>query len=177
MRERVGPKVKSLDIRCEKPGVRFLFKPTALPSEVRGPNPVPAAFNELRTEEISDAADALFYKLKEFLTPYQRRIVRAEFLVFSIISFVGLFYFLGHQPLVTDPNSQKNWWMAKFLSCLVGMFAFSFLTPSLYNHISLETKRNSPSFFVKNREEFAKDAVKAGIGLVIGYLLRYFQMK
>jgi len=42
----------------------------------------------------------------------------------------------------------------------------------------LETKLDSPSFFAKNREDFAKHAVTAGIGgtigLFFGWLLGHF---
>jgi membrane protein YqaA with SNARE-associated domain len=41
------------------------------------------------------------------------------------------------------------------------------------NHLILETKLNSPSFLAKNREEFAKHTVTAGIGSVIGGVIGY----
>ena len=56
MKSAIGSKIKDLDIRGEKPGLHFLLnRKEAVPG-----SSTPAIFNELRTEEISEAADALF---------------------------------------------------------------------------------------------------------------------
>ena len=58
--------------------------------------------------------------------------------------------------------------------CAVG-FAVSLGTGlSVRNSLSLEYKRNSPSFFVRNREEFAKHGVTALIGSIVGWLVGHF---
>src|ERR1700674_5858196 len=65
MKENVPSPIKDFDIRGENPGARFLFNQMEV---VRGSSsPTQTIFNELRTEEITDAADALFYKIKDFL--------------------------------------------------------------------------------------------------------------
>jgi hypothetical protein len=56
MKSAIGSKIKDLDIRGEKPGLHFLLnRKEAVPG-----SSTPAIFSELRTEEISEAANALF---------------------------------------------------------------------------------------------------------------------
>ncbi len=59
MKEKAGPRIKELDIRGENPGVRFLFNQTEI-TRIGNP-PLQGVYNELRTEEITDAADGVFY--------------------------------------------------------------------------------------------------------------------
>jgi hypothetical protein len=62
MKNHLGAKLKYLDIRGENPAVRFLFNQTEV---VKGSiEQAQTMFNESRTEEITDAADALFYKIQ-----------------------------------------------------------------------------------------------------------------
>jgi membrane protein YqaA with SNARE-associated domain len=42
------------------------------------------------------------------------------------------------------------------------------------NRITLEKRANSPSFWVRNREDFAKQAVTAGISALMGGLVGWF---
>src|ERR1700722_16885873 len=70
MKNHLGAKLKYLDIRGENPAVRFLFNQT---EAVKGSvEQAQTTFNELRTEEITDAADALFYKMQNLLEKFRR---------------------------------------------------------------------------------------------------------
>src|SRR5712691_11093534 len=68
MKSNVGSIVKDLDIRGENPGVHFLLNQR---KRAEGSS-VGTVLNELRTEEITDEADALFLKIKEFLNQHSR---------------------------------------------------------------------------------------------------------
>lgn len=57
MKSAIGSKIKDLDIRGEKPGLHFLLNRMEV---VPGGPSTPSISNELRTEEISEAANALF---------------------------------------------------------------------------------------------------------------------
>jgi hypothetical protein len=69
MKTYIGSKVRNLDIRGERPGVHFVLNQKEYPPG----SATPAIFNELRTEEITDEADAVFLKIKEFLVAYRPR--------------------------------------------------------------------------------------------------------
>jgi hypothetical protein len=61
------------------------------------------------------------------------------------------------------------------VACLVfSAVSFSFGIANAQNKLRLETKLNSPSFFVRNREEFGKHAVTAFIGGIVGWLVGHF---
>src|SRR5258708_24399876 len=69
MKRNVSARITDFDLRGENPGVRFLFNQTEV---VRlSPAPRQTTFSELQTEEISDAADSLFYNVKDFLVSHQ----------------------------------------------------------------------------------------------------------
>jgi hypothetical protein len=105
----------------------------------------PAIFNELRTEETTDDADNLFREVKDFLLAYQRP--NPALLIPALIALLG-FAFMS----ATAAASQG---MAGCLIvsalCLILGLAYS------QNRLPLETKLNSPSLFVRNRDDFAKD--------------------
>jgi len=69
MRANIGTKISVLDIRGEKPGVHFLLNHT----EYTPGSSAPTIFNELRTEEISDSAEAAFLQIKELLSAYEKK--------------------------------------------------------------------------------------------------------
>src|ERR1035437_1139198 len=81
-----GSKIKDLDIRGDTPAVHFQLNQNEV---VRG-TPTPA-INELRTEEITDEADLLFLKIKEFLQERQRPQVRVPLLVVAALFCIGFF--------------------------------------------------------------------------------------
>jgi hypothetical protein len=167
MQSHSGSKIKDLDIRGDNPAVHFLLNQ----KEVVHGTPTPAILNELRTEEITDAADLLFLNIKEFLQERQRPQVRVPLLVVAVLSCIGVIASLLHQPL-----SQK----ASFglLICLPLMMVSIAGATTIDNRISLEKRANSPSFWVRNREDFAKHAVTAGmsalIGGFVGWLIGHF---
>jgi hypothetical protein len=171
MKQKVGPKVKDIDIRGENPGVRFLFNQTEI-TRIGNP-PLQAVYNELRTEEISDTADGVFYKIKDLVTKYERPTFVKGWVLPLVIGSVGMFWFIIH-------NSYKNASGQFVLGSWPGfvVFLLLFATSLVYgispsNYLSLESRRNSASFFIRNREEFAKHAVTATISTVIGGLAGY----
>jgi hypothetical protein len=165
-----GSKIKDLDIRGDSPAVHFLLNR----NEVVQGSSAPAIINELRTEEITDEADLLFLKIKEFLEERQRPKVRVPFLVIGVLSCAGLLASaLSH---LYHPLSQK----ASF-GMLISVLLFIVSIPgatAIDNRITLEKRANSPSFWVRNREDFAKQAVTAGIsalmGGFVGWLIGHF---
>lgn len=171
MKQNVGPKIKDLDIRGENPGVRFLFNQT---EEIKNSSPpTQTVFNELRTEEITEAANALFYEIKEFLLTHQRPRFRKSFLVGGIVSAIGMVWFALQNHTINEQGQVvvSSPWFGIFI---VAFIACGVASVGMNNSLSLETKRNSASFFVRNREDFAKHAVTAAITGVIGYCIGRF---
>ena len=165
-----GSKIKDLDIRGDNPAVHFLLNR----KEVVQGSSAPAIINELRTEEITDEADLLFLKIKEFLQERQRGQVRASLLVVAALSCIGFFVSVLHH--LYQPLPQKApFGVLISLPLMVVSFAGSI---AIDNRITLEKRANSPSFWVRNREDFAKQAVIAGIsalmGGFVGWLIGHF---
>lgn len=173
MKRNVAAKITDFDLRGETPDIRFLFNQTEI---VRlSPPPTQTTFNELRTEEISEAADALFYKVKDFLVSRQQPRAKKGLLVGAAVSFVCLFWLLY---ISTGPDAHGQATipfraLPGILLCLVAFIIFAITGTSINNYLSLETKGNSKSFFVRNREEFGKHATTALIGSIIGGLVVY----
>ena len=161
MKQHVGAKVKNLDIEGEEPGVHFLLNRSGV--VYTGTTPTLSVFNELRTEEITDPADALFFKVRHFLTAYERPYVRVPFAVLAGLAFlvciVSAVSFSTRKQHGLDIGNLTPAYVVSFIVCIVLLF------PAMYivNSISLETKRNSQSFWTANREKI--------ILLVIGSLL------
>ena len=95
MKANVGSRIRSLDIRGERPGVHFLLNQ----KEYEPGSPTPAVFNELRTEEISDTSENLFLRVKEFLTEYQRP-NNTRFLIPAIAALVGAYLLTAHDVAI-----------------------------------------------------------------------------
>jgi hypothetical protein len=172
MNEKAGSKVKDLDILGENPGIRFLLNKTEI-SRIGNP-PLQGIYNELRTEEITDAADSLFYKTKDFLATYERPGYLKGWVIPTIVGLVGVFWFALHNSYVNkDGQTMLGSLPGVVASGLVFVVSFAAgLGPR--NYVSLETKRNSASFFRKNWEEFAKHWIIAlGTG-IIGWLIGHY---
>lgn len=172
MKRHVETKIGVFDIRGENPAVHFLFNQT---EAVSGSNPpTQITFNELRTEEISETAEAVFYKIKDFLVTHQRPRFRTNFIGGAVVAFLGMVWSAVHNSTI-NATIGSPW---RFFASLCAFIAFIILITSVNNYLTLETKRNSASFFVRYREEFAKSAVTSLIsaltGGVIGYLLGHF---
>jgi hypothetical protein len=144
------PRLKFLDIRGENPGVHFLLNKTEELVAYPGSPPQKVIFNELRTEETTDAMLAAF--------------------------FGGLIYF-GQARVAASAGQLQLRPIEVILLCLAVSVFVIFLITVPTNYITLETRRNSKTFFVKNSEEFAKYAVTATIsslvGALVGYLLNH----
>jgi hypothetical protein len=172
MREKAGPRIKDLDIRGVTPGVRFLFNQTEI-TKIGNP-PLQGVYNELRTEEITDTADGVFYKVKDFVTAYQRPYFIKGWIVPMILGLVGIFWFAIHNSHATNDGQTV---IGSLPGVLISVFVFAtslVMGASAGNYLSLDTKGNSASFFVRNREDFAKYAVTAAIGALIGAAITHY---
>jgi len=172
MKQHVGPKVKDFDIRGENPSVRFLFNQTEV---LRGSNPpTQTVFNELRTEEISEPAEALFYKIKSFLNDRQRSKFRMGWLAPLIASLIGVFWFAIRNSHA-NAQGQPVIYLGVLLLTSVVVFVVCLVAATyVQNYLSLETRRNSASFWIKNREDFAKHAITVLISLAVGGVIGFF---
>jgi hypothetical protein len=172
MKKNANAKITNFDIRGENPGVRVLFNQMEV---LRYSNPpMQTVFNELRTEELTDAADALFYKVKDFLVAHQQPRFRKGFGVGAIISGIGVAWFALHNAGVNKQGEATFGSLPGVLICVAALVFFVVSGINEKNYLSLETRRNSASFFVKNREEFAKHAVMVAISTVIGGIIGYW---
>ena len=87
MKSHTGERITDLDIQAEHPAVHFLLNQSQV---VKGsPSTVLVYYNELRTEEISDEADALFYRVRDFLVSRTAPRFRISYLIPAIIAAVG----------------------------------------------------------------------------------------
>jgi hypothetical protein len=170
MKAHVGIQIRNLDIRGENPGVHFLLNQ----KEYIPGSSTPTIFNELRTEEITDAADVLFLHVKELLSEYQRR---------NPMVYAGPAMILLTLMALLAATSPK-WWPSAFRTHFVVVGGCLSLTTLAFisatakvsgNCLSLESETNSPSFFARNREDFARHFVtslmSAIIGGIVGFLV------
>lgn len=175
MKHYVGRRIVSLDIVGCNPAVHFLVNRTEQVRFSAAYPPGEQRFNELRTEEISEDAEALFFRVKDFLNRCQRPIAPDVFLVglvmFSIpgAALLGMIYGLNHNEVD---------WMATILaSSVVFLLAFMILLER-GNYLVLDTRLESPSFFVRYRDEFARHAITTVISAIVagivGYLVGHF---
>jgi hypothetical protein len=171
MKNNIGTKAPAFYIRGFNPAIQFSHNQSEMVSGVNPPTRV--TFNELRTEEMTDAADALFYKIKDFLLMHQQPSSRKGYLVGVFGSVVGLFVVIAHYGFVREDGQDKLPPKAVLglILCTVAIGIFLKATVNVQNYLSLETKRNSASFFVRNREDFAKHAVTSTIGTLIGVVI------
>jgi len=131
-------------------------------------------FNELRSEEITDAADSAFFRVREFLKEHETSSYRWQFIVIGFISFVCVILFMrsssddivGGEKII---HAAPGW----IISGIVLLFA---IIGAMYKrtYVTLETRIDSPSFWLKNRERFATHVVTSAISGVVGYLIGHF---
>jgi hypothetical protein len=105
MQRTVSSPIKELTIRGYDPDVVFLFNRTEVVSG--GSGATQTIYNELRADISSDTADALFYKVKDFLLQYQRPTVRKGFLVGAAASLGGIFWVAMHYGITDNQGEQK----------------------------------------------------------------------
>ncbi len=174
MKAQKGPRIDHLEIHGEQPGLHFVLNKS---EQSKTSPPSTLVFNELRAEEATNEADALFFRIKDFLSDYQRPYVRWIFVVLAMVSVIGLVVFMSRHlntsPPVPAPgprNEAVSWSLQfEFLGWIAATVGFPILAvASIGNYLSLETRLNSPSFWVRNREDFSKHAVSAAIGAVVG---------
>lgn len=170
MKEHVGSTISRLDVRGEKPSIHFLLdRKEQIPGY-----PTPAVFNELRTEEISDAADMLFFKLREFLAKRERRSIRLPMLISAIVALVGTYWFAVRNQYLTPQGESAIHPNGGLFLCVIALVISIGWAVYVPNRLTLETKLASQSFWSRNREAFATHAVTSAISVLIGYVLGHF---
>lgn len=160
MENHAGSEVKELDIRGEAPGVHFLLDH----KEVVQGSSTASIFNELRTEEITDEADSLFFRIKDFLEERQRPVLRPVFLALALIAPIGVFTNL---PL-RDASGLRPWLFVGSFALLVGSLIG---TVWLTNRITLQKRSLRLSFWKRNKNEIWLRIIGAAASGVIGFLL------
>lgn len=164
MRAHIGSKISDLDIRGESPAVHFLLKQREHPQG----SSTPVVFNELRTEEVSEQAEILFLKFKEFLVSKQQPRVRISFLMVSVVAFFCAAVLQARYAVATGDSSRVTF---GFLACFFA--GIGAMVPALYfrDYLVLDRRIDSPTFFMRNREEFGRHAVTATISGIVGVLI------
>ena len=168
MKAHVGVEIGDIDIRGENPGVHFLMNQSDV---VKGsPSTVVYYYNELRTEEISDEADNLFYRVKDFLMEHKPPRFRNAFLIPAIVA-AGACIVLGvlDQELIKNNQISLRLVVCSFVA--LGLFGASLQSA---NHLRLETKANLPSFWARNKEVFATHVITSAISVFVGWLLGHY---
>jgi hypothetical protein len=166
MRKRAGARLGNLELHGEEPGLYFLLNQSA--QVFYGSTTSTITFNELRAEEATDEAEALFLKVKDFLTAHEQPRFRVLSVVLAIIVFGGTLLFVaGHQPA----DHAAPFTRLSFAVMLVGVgisFAFLLMAFNIGNYLTLETRLDSPSFWAKHKDAFATHMVTATISAVVG---------
>jgi hypothetical protein len=169
MKVYVGIEIKNIDISGENPGVHFLMNRSDV---VKGsPSTMIYYYNELRTEEISDEADNLFYKVRDFLMEHRPPRFRRAFLVPAIVA-AGACIVFG--VLDWDLLRSSNQISLRLLVCLLVAVGFLVASSQSSNQLRLEKKANLPSFWARNKEAFATHAATSAISVFVGWLLGHF---
>ena len=183
MKQHVGSQVKDFNIRGENPKVHFLLnKAEQVPSSTPG-QMMTQLFPELRTEESTDAADTLFYVVREHIQAHQRTPLTPAVWIFGIIA-IAVTLYLGvegfrsaHSSPQSVPSSLPLLWVLVSGVMLVIIMVWS----NRGHFLTLDTRLESPSFFQRYKDDFKKQAVTALIssliGGLIGYLLEHYLKK
>lgn len=168
-RTNMGLKIKDLDIRGENPGVHLLLNQKVVVSGpgMPGPPTTTTFSNELRTEDISDDADMVYFKIKEFLSSYERPnaawLLLPAFLsmLFGILTFV----FAARPDLVP----YRTVLILTSMALLALALYLVTLTSKLgQNVLILETRLNSPSFWKRKKDDLLLALFTGLLGAVLG---------
>jgi len=166
MQKRVGNEIKHLDIRSEGPAVHFLLDQKEMTPTSTGFTTT--RFNELRTEEISDEADILFLKVREFMENRKRPAFARPSLLIPALVFLFLAIYRMRILILSAP-------------CFLLFLAFVLFSCSVDNLIFLTTKAESPSFWERHKDEvFSKSlasVVSASVGAFVGFFLGFLAHK
>jgi hypothetical protein len=174
MQRTVSSPLKDFTIQGDDPDVTFVFNRMEVVTGTASPEQ--RVFNDLRQDFSSDPADALYYKVKDFLLQHQRPTIRKAVAPFTILSFLAIFVVAGHYDATVPggpPRMYPQGWPLLILSFII-FFILLISTISVRNYVTLEKKRNSPGFFTKNREDLLKDAIKVVLGGIIGWAIAHF---
>jgi hypothetical protein len=178
MKQHIGSKITNLDIQGENPRVHFLLNQREYMAAGPGTPSVPSIFNELRTEEISEAAESAFLRIRDFLSPYKRPsgmpFIFIGF-VFAVLAVLGITQLFDRAHL----EYKNTLLVATGIGSVIGAICIAVGFSTSNNMLLLETRANTPSFFRAHGVEFAKHAITALIssivGAVIGYLAAHLQ--
>jgi hypothetical protein len=168
MKAHVGIEIEDIDIEGINPGVHFLLNQSKV---VKGsPSTLIYYYNELRTEEISDEADHLFYRVRDFLIEHKPPRFRNALLITAIVAAGAcvVFGFLDRELF------RNNYISLRFMGCLLAAVGFFTASMQSTNYLRLEAKANLPSFWARNREAFATHATTSAISGFVGWLLGHF---
>jgi hypothetical protein len=170
MKDTIGSSVRYLDIQGTEPGLHFVLNQV---EEIKGTPPTRHIFTELRTEETTDAADVLFYRVREFLAAHEKPRVRWPFAVLSIILFISLILLMKRSQEVIG-GQQVLHASAGWIINAVLLFVSIVSAMWVMTYVTLARKIDSPSFWARNRETFEKQVVVSVISGIVGYLLGRF---
>jgi hypothetical protein len=174
MRKYVGPRIANLEIHGEQPSLHFLLNQSAQ-VKVSDSSWQTIIFNELRADEATEEADALFFRVKEFLSAHQQPRFRTGFLVVAISSLCGLILLLTRSRDINGPGELITLRFLAFLFPAVAIPVVSVLAAfTIGNYLTLETKLNSPSFWDNHKDAFAAHVVTATISGVVGGVIGWF---
>jgi hypothetical protein len=159
MKAHVGPRVVTIDIQAENPSVHFLLNQSKVIPDT--PSPTVVYFNELRTEAISDEADNLFYRVRDFLLAHKAPRFRIPYLIPAIVAFVGCIVSIAvNHQLFTAQKVPLS-----FLVCMIATVGFITASVQNGNTLVLETRSNFPSFLAQNKNGIIMLLIGAFIGI------------
>ena len=127
-------------------------------------------YNELRAEEITDEADNLFYRVRDFLIEHKLPRFRNAFLIPAVVAAGACIVFgvLDRELFNHDQISLR------FLFCLLTAVGLLIASSQSTNYLRLEAKTDLPSFWARNKEAFATHAATSAISVFVGWLLGRF---
>jgi hypothetical protein len=168
MKRHSGSRVHNLEIHGEQPGLHFFLNQS---EHTQGYDPsITIMFNELRAEEATEEADALFFKVKDFLSSHQQPQVRPRFVLFAIVAFVGMLMLsiLNREAIMISVDRVAWWFVAVLLVGVPTSLGSLLMAFRIGNYLTLETRLDSPSFWARHQDAFATHAVTAAISAVVG---------
>lgn len=144
MKEHEGARIRELEIRGEKPDLQVV-----LSRRKRGAGTKDLSdFSELRTREITEDAESLFYQIRGFLEPYERTISNGLYMLGFII---GSIIILG-SVLVPGITGVLRVWIGS-AGCAMSVPTFILLNHNGRNCLSLDLRLR--------RSRFSSEIVKS----------------
>jgi len=152
------PKMGELDIQGENPGLHLLLNHAE--ETIKGNPQTRIVINELRTEEISDEADALFREVKDFLTEHEQPRVRKLLLVLAIVPAGGVIWFATHIYKYRENVSALG-----LVACISGFALLLIMSLNSPFQLTLESKLDSQSFWAVNKDKIWLLIIGAIVGI------------